>query len=250
MPLAAPQVTKAGACGGDPDAFGTYGPDKRRLDPGCPASGCTHDGSDPREHGVRLLDAFVEVCRRAQAATDVNALPRTHGTTARITVTTSWEALRDQLETPTGSGLLGSGQSLSAQAVRRLACDAEILPAVLGTQGQILDIGRSQRLVTTVLWLALVLRDQHCTFPGCTRMPQACEAHHIVHWADGGATSLDNLALLCRRHHTLTHQSPWRIHLDPVTRRPVWRPPPSVDDRAWWSYHPATSPPLRSAVSA
>ena len=52
------------------------------------------------------------------------------------------------------------------------------------------------------------------------------DAHHLEHWADGGCTSLDNLALLCRRHHVLAHHSPWTVSLDPTTRRPVWTPPP------------------------
>ena len=70
--------------------------------------------------------------------------------------------------------------------VRRLACDAEIIPAILGTESQVLDVGRTSRLVTPGIWTALVLRDQHCAFPGCTRLPLACDAHHIIHWADGG----------------------------------------------------------------
>ena len=117
--------------------------------------------------------------------------------------------------------------------VRRLACDAELIPAVLGTQGQVLDVGRTSRLVTTGIWTALVLRDQHCAFPGCSRLPIACDAHHIQHWADGGTTSLDNLVLLCRKHHTLTHQTPWQVadrpshptpRLDPTTTHRRRRP--------------------------
>ncbi|HWJ68354.1 MAG TPA: DUF222 domain-containing protein, partial [Nocardioides sp.] len=121
-----------------------------------------------------------------------------------------------------------TGTRLSAHAVRRLACDAEIIPAVLGTHGQPLDVGRSQRLVTPAIWTALVIRDRHCAFPGCTRMPLACDAHHVTHWADGGTTSLDNLIMLCRAHHTLIHHSPWRVHIDPHTGQPVWTSPPRL----------------------
>ncbi|MBM0126358.1 HNH endonuclease signature motif containing protein [Pimelobacter simplex] len=59
-----------------------------------------------------------------------------------------------------------------------------------------------------------------------TAMPMACDAHHIVHWSDGGTTSLDNLIMLCRHHHTLVHHTPWAVHIDHDTRQPVWTPPP------------------------
>lgn len=236
MPLAAPVTTTPGACGGDPNNVTNRDHTGRRIAHGCPDSTCAHDGRDPRETGTRLWDALVEACRRLQASDD---LPRAHGTAARITVTTSIETLTTEL----GHGLLGTGDTLSASAVRRLACDADILPAVLGTQGQVLDVGRLQRLVTTAIWNALVLRDQHCAFPGCTRSPEACDAHHITHWADGGPTSLDNLILLCRKHHTLVHNTPWQIQLDPATRKPVWQPPPLIDDRHRFSFAPARARP-------
>ena len=89
-----------------------------------------------------------------------------------------------------------------------------------------MDVGRAARLVTLAIWYALVLRDQHCAFPGCTRPPRACDAHHVVHWADGGETSLANLLLLCRRHHTFVHHSPWQVRIHPDTGRPEWVPPP------------------------
>ena len=232
LSLAAPQATEPGACGGDPDQVGGRRDEAgRRVAPGCPDPVCAHDGRDPRDPGARTWDALVEACRLLQAGDD---LPHAHGTTARLTVTVGYDDLHDRLE---GLGYLPGGQTLSAAAVRRLACDAELIPGVLGAEGQVLDLGRAQRLVSTAIWLALVLRDQCCTFPGCTRLPIACDAHHLIHWADGGPTSLDNLVLLCRRHHTLTHRSPWTVHLDPHTRRPVWAPPPAVDDRDHLTHH-------------
>jgi hypothetical protein len=238
MPLAAPVVTEPGACGGDPTNLFNRDQEGRRLGHGCPDPACAHDGKDPREAGVRMWDALVEACRRLQAT---DTLPHAHGSTARITVTMPLADLQERLD---AEGLLPSGDSLSASAVRRLACDAEIIPAVLGTQGRVLDIGRTNRLVTAGIWLALVFRDRHCAFPGCTRLPIACDAHHIVHWADGGPTSLENLVLLCRKHHTLTHQTPWQVQLNPTTRRPEWIPPPPIDDHGRFSYRPAHRPPL------
>jgi hypothetical protein len=90
--------------------------------------------------------------------------------------------------------------------VRRLACDASVIPMVLGSHGQPLDLGRSKRLVTPALLAALWARDKRCTFPGCRRPPQWCDAHHARHGANGGHTSLLNLTLLCAHHHTWVHQ--------------------------------------------
>ena len=119
-----------------------------------------------------------------------------------------------------------------------------MIPVVLGSHSEVLDVGRAQRLVTTGIWRALVARDRHCAFPGCQRLPQACDAHHVVHWADGGPTSLGNLALLCRRHHVTVHQTAWTLTIDPTTRRPAWHPPPlSHDGRITWH----VAPPYRAA---
>jgi hypothetical protein len=100
---------------------------------------------------------------------------------------------------------------------------------VLGTKSQILDAGRTSRLVTHGLWLALVTRDRHCAFPGCTRPPVACDAHHIVHWVDGGTTALDNLVLLCRHHHTIVHTTPWQVRINPDDHHPEFLPPARLD---------------------
>lgn len=241
MPLAAPQTTEPGACGGDPTTHGQRDQQGNRIDHGCPDPVCGHDGKDRRDAGVRMWDALVEACDRLTAT---DSLPHTHGSRTRVVVTMDYDRLRRQVEQ--AEGQLTSGAPLSATAVRRLACDAEIIPAVLGSDGQVLDVGRTRRLVTAAIFLALVIRDQHCAFPGCVRLPIACDAHHITHWAEGGPTSLDNLVLLCRRHHTLTHHSPWTVAIDPDTGRPVWHPPPAIDDRDRFTYHPPQRPPPHS----
>ena len=117
----------------------------------------------------------------------------------------------EDLREETGFGTTETGEDLSAETVRRMACEAEVIPTVLGTDGAVLDVGRAQRLVTAVIWLALVARDQHCRFPNCTRPPIMCHAHHLIHWIDGGVTSLENLILLCGHHHRLIHAGPWEI---------------------------------------
>jgi hypothetical protein len=100
---------------------------------------------------------------------------------------------------------------------------------VLGSRSEVLDVGRSHRLVTPGLWRALVVRDQHCAFPGCRRPPLACDAHHITHWADGGSTCLDNLVMLCRTHHTMIHTTPWDVRTAPTDHRPEFLPPARLD---------------------
>jgi HNH endonuclease len=142
-------------------------------------------------------------------------------------VTVDHDTLRHRVGDPVGgAGLADVDSRLSAGAVRRLACDVEVLPVVLGGRSEVLDVGRAHRLVTPPIWQALVIRDRHCAFPGCNRPPVACDAHHLRHWADGGATALDNLVLLCRAHHTTVHTTPWRVRLRRDDRRPEFVPPP------------------------
>ncbi len=233
FPLAAPRPTgEPGSCGGTPVTPDDRSAGRRGGDrPGaCGVADCAHDGQDPREHGARMWDALVEASKLL-AGTEI--LPESHGARPRITVTLDHDTLvaglTDGPASRVGGGLLDSGGSLSVTAVRRLACDAEILPMVLGSKSQILDVGRSSRLVTPGIWLALVARDEHCAFPGCTRAPVACDAHHITHWAEGGATGLHNLVLLCRRHHAVIHTTPWDVRVRADDQRPEFLPPARLD---------------------
>jgi len=107
-----------------------------------------------------------------------------------------------------------TGDLLAPETVRRLACDASLIPMVLGTTGEILDVGRTLRLCPPKMLKALWIRDGGCTFPGCSRPSTWCDAHHVVHWANGGATDLSNMALLCARHHTKVHQRDFRATVD------------------------------------
>jgi hypothetical protein len=79
------------------------------------------------------------------------------------------------------------------------------------------------------IWIALILRDKHCAFPGCTRPPSMCHAHHIVHWVDGGPTSVANLVLLCGEHHRVVHHTPWQVRLRPDDGLPEFLPPARRD---------------------
>lgn len=188
------------------------------------ADGC-EQVKDSRDHGARMLDALI---RLAQHALDTEVLPDCHGARPRVTVTTPFDDLRDEAS---GWCATDTGLEVSPATVRRWACDADIIPVCLGSRGEVLDVGRAVRLVTSSLWTALVCRDRHCAFPGCTRPPVMCQAHHIQHWADGGKTSLDNLVLLCGEHHRTIHHTPWQVRLNPGDQRPEFLPPPrySID---------------------
>ena len=185
----------------------------------CDAPGCTHDGQDPRDHGARLLDALIQLCDQAAAAA---LLPECHGVAPRVSVTIDLDDLKDE----SGYGHTETGEDLRAGTVRRMACDAEIIPVVLGSGSVVLDVGHAQRLVTPAIWRALVARDHHCRFPHCTRPPVMTHAHHIVHWADGGPTSLKNLTPLRppppadpRRPLDHPERRTQRVRFRPTTRR-------------------------------
>ena len=192
------------------------------IDPDTP--GCDVE-TDPRDHGARMFDALVEL---AQHALDTDRSPASHGARPRVAVTLDFQSLSTGLGDDLSSeALTDDGLRLSVAAVRRLACDADLIPVCLGTDGELLDVGRTARLVTPALWRALVVRDRHCAFPGCTRPPVMGHAHHIVHWADGGPTSLGNLVLVCGEHHRVLHHTPWQVRLNPDDGRPEFLPPPS-----------------------
>ncbi|MET8359051.1 DUF222 domain-containing protein, partial [Micromonospora sp. NPDC005171] len=169
-----------------------------------------------------------DVCRLALRTGE---LPEHGRDSAQIVVTTSYDGLTRQL----GSGALDTGLHLTPDTVRRLACDATILPAVLSGTGQVLDVGRQRRLITGPLRRALVLRDRGCAFPGCDRPPRWCHAHHIHHWADGGTTNLTNAVLLCGHHHRHVHNSDWRVRLGgdghPEFIPPAWLDPEQLPRR-------------------
>ncbi|MEO9222765.1 MAG: HNH endonuclease, partial [Mycobacteriaceae bacterium] len=95
-------------------------------------------------------------------------------------------------------------------------------------EGVPLNLGRTQRLVSPGQRRALIARDHGCAFPGCNRPPAWTEAHHIVHWIDGGPTDLANLVLLCRRHHRVIHHDGWTIQIG-TDAHPWFLPPAWMD---------------------
>ncbi|MEO5834022.1 MAG: DUF222 domain-containing protein, partial [Nakamurella sp.] len=160
---------------------------------------------DDRPAPVRRAHALVEALTSAISHGD---LPDQGGGRPHITVTLDWDILRERA----GVAILDDGTTLSASDARRLLCDAQIIPAVLGGDGQVLDLGRTARTFNRVTRRAIVLRDRGCAFPGCSRPPAWCDAHHVEWWArDLGVTSYGNGVLLCQFHHSTIHRSDWRI---------------------------------------
>jgi hypothetical protein len=210
---------------------------------------------DDRSGGQRRADALTELARRHLEG---GRLPRTGGVRPQLLVTVDLDSL---LGDPAGlGGETGGPVPLDPEACRRLACDGAVtrvlvsrhpsdhqpgttdgslaaqlqvaatrLPPTLGgAPTQPLEVGRTSRVVTPAQRNALVVRDRGCVFAGCDRPPGWCEAHHLVHWLDGGPTDLENLALVCRAHHRAVHEGGWRLGRGPdgrLTATPPHRRP-------------------------
>ncbi len=113
----------------------------------------------------------------------------------------------------TGSARVLDGPYLDAATIERILCDANVHRVVTEGRSSILDLGRSTRTIPAALWAALVIRDEHCRFPGCDRPSRWCEGHHVTFWSEGGETNLSNIFLGCTRHHHLVHQPGWHVKL-------------------------------------
>ncbi len=178
---------------------------------------------DPRSPGQRRADGLADLAQIGLASGDI---PASGGAKPTVVVTVGLDVLTGRLA---GAGLLPGGEAVSAATARRIACDAKIVPVVLGGASQPLDIGRAARTVPEWMRRALVVRDTACAFPACDRLPSWGEGHHIVHWADGGSTAIDNLVLLCSEHHQAVHECGWHVGLDheglPCFRPPAWIDP-------------------------
>lgn len=204
--------------------------------------------SDGRTRSQVMLDVLVSACA---AALRVGGLREVGGLPPQVMVTMAYRDLVDglvgsregpprvehgliaDLTDPTrlsSSAQLPHAGPIPARRVRHLACDADLIPIVLGTDNRILDLGRSHRLVTPALRRALIARDGGCLFPGCNIPATWTEAHHLVEWYAGGVTSLDNLVLLCSHHHHAVHTGVWRITgpANRATFTPVWPGLPSL----------------------
>lgn len=167
--------------------------------------GVVDPATGQRLPGHRLAgEAFVALLERV----DPQRLPLHGGAATTVVVTIDLDSLRDGL----GEAVLGDGTRITAGEARRLACRANIVPAVLGGDSELLDLGRSRRLFTTAQRLALARRRATCQAQGCTVPSSWCEAHHVRPWSEGGGSDLDNAMLLCSWHHHRIHDRGYRHH--------------------------------------
>ncbi len=137
--------------------------------------------------------------------------------------------LTGALESAHGVGFLERTGPIPASRLRKMACEANIIPVVMGGNGQPLDVGRAKRLFTPAQRAGLYARDRGCIFPNCTTPMSLCEAHHLNPWSRGGTTNLDNGVLLCSYHHHLIHREHWKII---ITNHTPWLIPPPWTDPA------------------
>ena len=194
---------------------------------------------DDRTRAQQQADALVQLCDNALAS---GALPVLRTVKPHVALTVDVDALADPA-VGRGAAELGFGATISAARARWIACDGQVTRIVMGPDGLPLDVGRTQRVVPPHLRKAVERRDRHCVFVGCGAPTHWCDVHHLIEWINGGATSLENSALLCERHHTKVHHG-FRVERRPNGRWRTWRP----DGSEILTGPGRTGPPLTTAA--
>lgn len=168
---------------------------------------------DERTTTQRRADALGDLAR---AFLEGAQTPIVGGERPQLNIHVDLPGLRVE---PGGLHETEDGFVLDPFSVSQLACDASVSRIVFGPNSEVLDVGRKTRVIPAGLRRAVVARDRHCVAPGCRRSARWCDVHHIVSWAGGGETVIDNLCLLCRYHHTQLHLD--LISLDDLEIRPL-----------------------------
>ena len=174
---------------------------------------------DLRTRVQQQADAFVQLADNQLAS---GQLPVLRGEKPHVVLQLRVEDLIDPA-TGAQAASMGFGAQISAARARWLACDAVVSRVVMGPDGTPLDYGRKHRIVPASLRRAVVARDRTCVFAGCGAPHWWADVHHLVHWINGGETSLQNSALLCERHHTKAHHG-FTVERDPGGRWHTYRP--------------------------
>ncbi|WP_051515391.1 HNH endonuclease signature motif containing protein [Candidatus Blastococcus massiliensis] len=179
----------------------------------------TRPAGDLRSRAQQAGDALVQLCDNALASGN---LPILRTVKPHVVVRLDIDDLVDP-HPGAGAARTGFGGIISAARARWLACDGNVSRVVFGPDGHRLDLGRSHRVVPPALRRAVELRDEHCVFAGCDAPSYWCDVHHLLHWIDGGETTLENSGLLCERHHTKVHHG-FQIVRDTAGRWHTYRP--------------------------
>lgn len=166
---------------------------------GLGGTGALVDALETRSTAQLLLDGIIAAINGALTGTGAS---ESGGLKIRLGVLIDYRSLLGHCE---AAGITAHGRSISAANIRRLACNAGILPAVLGSNGEVLDLGREVRGFSTAQRKALAIRDRGCVIPGCQRCAATCEGHHVVPWSQGGETSVGNGSIICAYHHAMVH---------------------------------------------
>jgi hypothetical protein len=176
---------------------------------------------DPRHAGQRMHDALQD-CTTRLLRSD---LPHTAGIPVTVLITMT----NEQWTTSEGYATTGSGNLLPVTTALDLlkSQGGQYLAVALDAHGGIMDYGRTQRLATPAMRLALAARDRGCTFPNCDRPASWCEVHHILDWLLFGPTAINNLALVCKYHHRTFESAGWAVEM--IQGRPWWIPPEWLD---------------------
>ncbi len=184
--------------------------DNLRRSQDCPGA---NEGADARASSVvsgpsatpahSLRASRDELCEGVRAGSPGEGASRSAAATTATT---------DLLSIAGAAAITENATALTAADLRRIACDARVIPIVMGGASEVLDVGRATRTVPAAIRRALIARDQGCVWPGCDRAAVHCDAHHIEHWVHNGPTSLDNLALLCHSHHQRLHEYDLVLH--------------------------------------
>jgi hypothetical protein len=165
-------------------------------------SQCQALGTAPVDRRAARIDALVEIAKHVQGCSQAAGLGAAN-TTLVLTMPLADLAGSDPAISGSGGRIASTGGRIDSRTLKTLACDSDVLRAVLGAKGEILDIGRATRAIPRQLRRALAVRDGGCAFPTCDRPVEACHIHHMKPWWQGGPTSLSNACTLCPTHHRM-----------------------------------------------